>query len=219
MEEQAVWTKKQNQFRAPERTDPELLEAIWHLDCISKDEALDLLFRGRVTAMLVFLRTYVLYDGFGWKEASMFAAATVAGRGTHLAQNIRSWTQKHLRDHQCLPVNLYGAWKKSIISDEDFSLEIQLHLQNLQKEHITPTDVQEYLNLPNVLSRLGRTKPVTLQTARKWLNGMGYRYGKVRQGMYVDGHERDDVVFYRQHIFLPLWLKLEKRMDLESGNT
>ncbi|VDB84740.1 unnamed protein product [Peniophora sp. CBMAI 1063] len=40
---------------------------------------------------------------------------------------------------------------------------------------------------------------------------MEYRFGKLANGQYVDGHERDDVVEYRQHSYLPrLW-------ELESG--
>ena len=70
-----------------------------------------------------------------------------------------------------------------------------------------------------MLSRLGRSKPVTLRTAQTWLNAMGYQYGKTPRGMYVDGHERKDVVDYRQHVFLPLWAELEKRMALEPETT
>jgi len=41
---------------------------------------------------------------------------------------------------------------------------------------------------------------------------MGYWWIKTPKGQYVDGHKHDDVVFYRQHKFLPAWAKLEDQM-------
>jgi hypothetical protein len=43
---------------------------------------------------------------------------------------------------------------------------------------------------------------------------LGYRFVRNHRGQYVDGHERDDVVHYRQHVFLPKWYSLKNRMWL-----
>ena len=40
---------------------------------------------------------------------------------------------------------------------------------------------------------------------------MGWRYGKKKKGMYIDGHEREDVVEYRKG-FVERWKGYEKRM-------
>ena len=32
------------------------------------------------------------------------------------------------------------------------------------------------------------------QTARKWLNKLGYNWQEVKKGVFIDGHEREDVV-------------------------
>ena len=50
------------------------------------------------------------------------------------------------------------------------------------------------------------------QTAVKWLHEMGYKFRDVRKGVYKDGHERADVVAYRQAQFLPALQALENRM-------
>ena len=50
------------------------------------------------------------------------------------------------------------------------------------------------------------------QTAVKWLQEMGYKFRDVRKGVYKDGHERADVVAYRQAEFLPALQALENRM-------
>ncbi|EIM84034.1 uncharacterized protein STEHIDRAFT_27887, partial [Stereum hirsutum FP-91666 SS1] len=67
----------------------------------------------------------------------------------------------------------------------------------------------------------GIHKPsITVNTACKWLAKMGWRYGRKRNGMYVDGHEREDVVKYRKE-FVQRWKeKYEPRMHVwdEDGN-
>jgi hypothetical protein len=42
---------------------------------------------------------------------------------------------------------------------------------------------------------------------------LGYRWTKDPKGQYVDGHERQDVVHYRQNIFLPAWIRYQPRMQ------
>ncbi|KAG0635575.1 hypothetical protein HOY80DRAFT_872594, partial [Tuber brumale] len=42
----------------------------------------------------------------------------------------------------------------------------------------------------------------------KWLKNIGFTYGEVRKCVYVNGHERVDVVAYRKETFLPLWYSL-----------
>ncbi|KAF8510054.1 hypothetical protein JB92DRAFT_2728765, partial [Gautieria morchelliformis] len=44
-----------------------------------------------------------------------------------------------------------------------------------------------------------------------WMHAMKYRYGKQPTGMYIDGHECEDVVEYHQEIFLPVWAKPEEQ--------
>ena len=43
---------------------------------------------------------------------------------------------------------------------------------------------------------------------------MGYRWTKKPSGQYVDGHERADVVHYRQTVFLPAWAELDHHTRL-----
>ncbi|EJD07983.1 uncharacterized protein FOMMEDRAFT_37609, partial [Fomitiporia mediterranea MF3/22] len=94
--------------------------------------------------------------------------------------------------------------------------EIHAHLQGLGKVYLSAQDIQDYLNQPSLLAKLGCSKPITLQTARKWMHVIGYCYGKAPNGMYVDGHKCEDVVHYRQNVFLPLWADYEKEMEAGS---
>ena len=58
-------------------------------------------------------------------------------------------------------------------------------------------------NSPNLVVRA--------RTARMWLHRLGIHYKRLGKGVYVDGHEREDVVEYRQQVFVPKWLELRKR--------
>jgi len=52
-------------------------------------------------------------------------------------------------------------------------------------------------------------KGISEQTARNWLGQVGYCFTVEPSGQYVNGHERNDVVDYRQNNFLPQWKQIE----------
>ena len=37
---------------------------------------------------------------------------------------------------------------------------------------------------------------IHFNTAKNYLKELGYTYAKVKKGIYIDGHEREDVVAY-----------------------
>ena len=54
-------------------------------------------------------------------------------------------------------------------------------------------------------------KPLALSIVYLWLLRLGFHTTKSKKGVYVDGHEREDVIKYRQQIFL---LVIEKLLAL-----
>jgi hypothetical protein len=42
-----------------------------------------------------------------------------------------------------------------------------------------------------------------------WLCQLGFYLSKSKKGIYVDGHEREDMIAYRQEVFLPMMAKLD----------
>ena len=50
-------------------------------------------------------------------------------------------------------------------------------------------------------------KGISISTARRWMERQGFHYTKYKKALYFDGHEHPDVVYYCQHIFLPLMAK------------
>lgn len=41
---------------------------------------------------------------------------------------------------------------------------------------------------------------------------LGWQHTRLRKGVYMDGHEREDVRKYRQEVFLPAMAAFESRM-------
>ena len=53
---------------------------------------------------------------------------------------------------------------------------------------------------------------ISSRAAVDWLHKLGYDWKEVRKGLFKDGHERDDVLQYRQDYFLPYLESLKSRI-------
>ena len=74
---------------------------------------------------------------------------------------------------------------------------------NLTKNEI-PRGLKHYMELelfPRI--RMKATRGISIRTARRWLHREGFRFAEHRKALYFDGHERPDVVEYRQKVFVP----------------
>lgn len=77
-----------------------------------------------------------------------------------------------------------------------------------------PRGLKKYLELelfPRINMRAGK-KGVSIRTARRWLRSEGFQYTAHKKGLYYDGHERPDVVDYRQNEFLPQMAEYKRRL-------
>jgi hypothetical protein len=180
-----------------------------------KDPNLDLLTRNRLEAMRQFLYAYTnptskVYNQ--WCAASLETARAME-RGTWFARRLREWSNGIIADDENLPFNIYGTWNKSRLDDEDLKNEILTHLQGIGK-YICAQDVARYMNRSEVKKKYGMKKGITERTARNWLSKLGYRWTLEPSGQYVDGHERADVIHYRQKVFLPRWKELEPTLRI-----
>ena len=52
--------------------------------------------------------------------------------------------------------------------------------------------------LPNNTLEPGFPRQVSLDVCRKWFHIMGFQVKQITKGIYIDGHERDDVVQARK---------------------
>ncbi|CAK5267892.1 unnamed protein product [Mycena citricolor] len=76
-----------------------------------------------------------------------------------------------------------------------------------------PRGLKKYMELeifPRIQLKAGN-KGVSIITARRWLLKEGFKFISHKKGLYFDGHDRPDVVDYRQTIFLPAMEEYARR--------
>ena len=109
-----------------------LRSACAELTVRSKDKKLDVFFRSRITSMVATLNLYLDPElSYSWRNASVIAAKA-SGRGVNHARNLRTWLRRYLHKKK-LPLHRYGKYRASILDDEDFAQDIQLHLTEISK--------------------------------------------------------------------------------------
>lgn len=57
--------------------------------------------------------------------------------------------------------------------------------------------LRKYVN-EHLLPELGIEGSICERTTARWLNKLGFRVCSIQKGVYVDGHERDEVVVARK---------------------
>ena len=144
-----------------------------------------------------------------WTAASLATASNLE-KGLAHARKLREWTRAFIDDRKDLPVNPYGAWTESVIDKyPEIAQELHAHLQGIGK-FVKAMDIVDFMDTPEMWLRSGLKKWIDISTAQRWMRKLDYRwtYSELK-GQYVDGHEREDVVNYRQKVFLPRWANIK----------
>ncbi|KIK43232.1 hypothetical protein CY34DRAFT_106542, partial [Suillus luteus UH-Slu-Lm8-n1] len=184
----------------------------------------------------------VVRNGRNFTDASQRAAESHGFASGWGGRQLRSWTRawvnsRELPKSRCgCHTNVY-----SLLSDPDIAGECRTYLRsnkwavNPEKlaqftsgklihsaaskylQHVVeeemPKGLKKYLELelfPHIHMKVARG--VSLSTARRWMRSEGFRYISHKKGLYFDGHNRPDVVEYRQNIFLPFMKACEPRL-------
>jgi hypothetical protein len=135
------------------------------------------------------------------------------GVGAYFARQIR-FLARHYQLFEQLPEEKRGgAGGRSLLKDERVQAAARTHLSSVPTGEVTPKKFHRALN-KRILPSLGFTvrDGLSERTARQWLLSLGWRRTRVKKGVYMDGHERPDVVEYRNSEFLPLMASYERHM-------
>ncbi|PCH44717.1 hypothetical protein WOLCODRAFT_78099 [Wolfiporia cocos MD-104 SS10] len=150
---------------------------------------------------------------YGWREVS-FIVAKSQGHGKNHAWILRTWILRYLKQNK-LPLHYYGQWSTSVLNHEDIAQAIQLQLlEKASSGYLCAQDVVDVVATPAIQEMLkhGATQTsISHCTAQRWLHKLDWQYKQDVNGMYVDGHEHEDVVQY-QEAFVRRWMEYEKRM-------
>ncbi|KAJ7109763.1 hypothetical protein C8R43DRAFT_904628, partial [Mycena crocata] len=156
-----------------------------------------------------------------WTESSVQAVAAASKHNTSsrygAARKLRERAKKYVLERE-VPVNPFGAWAKSKLETHpELADELQEHLTSIGK-YVQAHDIITFMNRADVQARYNLSNTISLPTAQRWMHALKFRWVKDHKGQYVDGHEREDVVRYRQEVFLPAWYKMEGRTRSWKGD-
>lgn len=101
-------------------------------------------------------------------------AAIAIGRGDYCARHFATLSCEYILSRKVLAVNPYGQWKQSMLADEDLTNDIRNHLQELGK-FITADKLADFLARDDVREKHGLDKEISVRTAQRYLNELGYR--------------------------------------------
>jgi hypothetical protein len=164
---------------------------------------LDLQLLKQFTAQLLKKGEYYL----GRVAASQLVAQSnhLHNDGKTLARRIRALFC-HYQTFGGLPVETRGGKRngRSYLDNEDVFQGCRAWLTSQELGTVNPDNFRLAINteiLPRLLISTG--KRISRTTTYDWLRRLGFYKSESKKGVYVDGHEREDVVSYRQEVFLP----------------
>lgn len=133
---------------------------------------------------------------------------------TYFARRVRALARHYQIFEQLLPENRGGTrHAHSLLNNEIVYSAARSWLTAQPIGSVTPRRFRQALE-DEILPALGVTliRPPCERTAQRWLVKLGWVRTQVRKGVYMDGHEREDVVDYRTNFFLPKMEEFERRM-------
>ena len=158
----------------------------------------DVVLRTRLDHLDRFLAIYTA--GKGWIEAANYAAIIIR-QGTGCSRRLQIWGKNFICDRSALPYhNHANSGCGSLIDNVDFVEELLVHIADIGI-HVSAQAIVNFVKKPEVVERYDILKPITLDTACKWMSRLNFKWRQPPKGTYLDGHERPDVVHYHQNIY------------------
>jgi len=195
----------------------------------------------RIRAIHLYL-SLVVRNGRNGQDASERAAEAQRFSGKWGSRLVRRWVTewlasrtmphsergRHVKSYSLLEDPAIRAELRSYLRSNKWSMNPEKLVEFSEKKMI-PDAANKYLRqivddeMPRGLKRYMEhelfpriqqkvAKGVSLETARQFLHKEGFRYVEHKKALYYDGHERPDVVEYRQNIFIPQLFALRYRM-------
>lgn len=171
----------------------------------------------RLLLMKAFLWHYTEnYSTMSWTAASKVAVRSLSksdnseSKFSYSSRRLRSWTSDFIRNPERLPIPGYGhAWQSKIV-DPELQASARAYLKVIGK-YVAAKNLVDFTKQPAIQHIFQFSRPISLATARRWMPKIGFQWRQGYRGMYIDGHERADVVKYRQEVFIPRWRELLSR--------
>ena len=163
---------------------------------------------------------YYLSQGHKKGESSKKAAIDIWIKPSddYRAKAIRFWAKEYY-DFGYVSKHQQGKHAKliSLLSDESIKEAIREHFTKVKVEKRTLPELLKHVNTSIIPDTTGVTGEVSHVTLWRYMKEWGFNYKHHSKEIYIDGHERDDVVAYRQ-----AWAKrmmgYKRQMETYSGD-
>ena len=115
--------------------------------------------------------------------------------------------------YEQLPTQSVGGYQGySVFNDECMQNAAQNWLLKLPTGEVSPRQFRRALT-EDIIPCFGLNKDsISEQTMQQWLVKLGWRQTQLKKGVYMDDHEQNDIVKYRNETFLPLMAEYERYM-------
>ena len=135
------------------------------------------------------------------KQPCLKASIAIArrmGKGPYFARQIR-YHELYLLKHRHLPPRKSYAkgGHHSLLDNESVLHDVRVYLAAQVLGSITPRTFCLHVNSV-LLPALGIQGSIVETTAKRWLKKLGYQCKEAKRGIYIDGHERPDVIKERK---------------------
>ncbi|KIJ43854.1 hypothetical protein M422DRAFT_169388, partial [Sphaerobolus stellatus SS14] len=152
--------------------------------------------------------------------ASLIAARRLV-RGPYFARQLRK-LELYVLKYRKLPPSKSRTIveQQSLLNNENIIHNLRSYLAILKIGEVTPHKFMQHINLI-VLPSLGFTGPkVTISevTAYRWLGKLGYQNKEAKKGLFIDGHERADVIQSRMRYIAKI-REYQSFMPIIDNNT
>ena len=188
------------------RSPQEILEDFaedW-LETLDKDE---------IKSISLFL-CYHFMHAFSFTETK--ATECAASMVKKSDRTVRRWRSALINNDGVLPESEQGRYQRSGVLWQNEELNkkaVEYVRDNVSvkgRPNLTTVTFCKWVNeyfLPNCTLEPGFPRKISLETARLWLHHLGFEVLTVRKGIFIDGHERLDVIDARK-LFLRKMTKL-----------
>ena len=141
-----------------------------------------------------------------WKFVKTRAAEEAAEIIGVNEKTVRRWYKKFYDNRGQFNEDARGQYERlCVLKDEQCRKRalvwVQGHVYNKGGPVMTAADFVHFVNSSLLLSAelpQGYPQYISLRTASSWLHQLGFKPTSHRKGLYIDGHERKDVVEYRK---------------------
>ena len=157
----------------------------------------------QLTAVAEYVKLRALYrSSKACKQPCLKASIAIArrmGRGVYCARQIRHNELYLLKHHHLPPRKEYTRHGQySLLDNEAVLNDVRVYLAAQSLGSVTPKDLCQHVN-GTLLPALGIEATISESTAQRWLKlRLGYECKEARKGVYIDGHERPDVIKERE---------------------